>query len=282
MKKYTLLFISFSIIVLSCTKEMEESTSGNQESTPNVECISGRLQFSSEIDLSNFIDAVDNGEAVTENILQTKSANDEFVSLYDSEVKQFMSQFDESTLAEIERRGLIYEPEDSIILSPSVSKVLNSDREVCVKNTVYRYVDNGLVSYPIDNDTAFLQEQQFDQYNNLSDGQTVRLDNGAQFTRIKKPLSPAPSNRNGGGNNSPSQTTPTYSSVMDGHLLKNGTVVPKSNIVKYEYCEGGGDANKFQKWISSLCGINVTAHNYFDDKHRMVLRVFSQHLMIWQ
>lgn len=67
------------------------------------------------------------------------SVPSDFVSLWDRQVKDFYASLSDSEIADAERDGLVYEPEDDIIPDPVFAKIVNEKREVSVGGEVYRY-----------------------------------------------------------------------------------------------------------------------------------------------
>ena len=74
---------------------------------------------------------------------------DGFVSLREHLIDQGLREFTDAELAEIIADSLEYEPEDSLIVDPYMTAILNGEREVQVGNKICRFVDEGMVMYDV-------------------------------------------------------------------------------------------------------------------------------------
>lgn len=252
-----------SLLILSCTKEISMLDTCNSD----VDVIeSDVLKFSNAVELQNYIDnRIDNS-------VKTKQT-DTFVSLWDYEYNLFMDSLDESVRRQILDEGLIYEPEDELIVDPSFAKVLNPKREIQVGNKIYRYVHEGVIIYDssLSGDIIDNIDINADNVNSAQE-----LMSGVSFQKIdyrhlvEKEIETRAT--------VPNETTITN----QGLVLGGGINIPVSNVRRVIYNQSESDANGFSKWVSGLFGTNVVAIKEFDSKHRIRLRTFSQDYGIYR
>lgn len=266
--KYITLTLALAI-VSACTKEQAMLP----EPTTNAESTCGTLSFNSEIELANYADRLKESESG----ILTKAGNDNvgFTSLWESNRDVVLSSLDPTVIDEAKMEGLEYEPEDEIIVDPIFAKILNPKREVSVNGKTYRYVKTGVIVYSGFADMSVVESIVPEDYADLQNREEVTIGEGINFIRLKyqtpiicdTPLTKAPIIEPG-----------LYSNAL---VLKDGKSIPMSDVRMVEYAKGSGDANGFQKTISSIFGTSVVASNYFDDKHRMKLRTFSQDFVVY-
>ena len=105
---------------------------------------------------------------------------DGFVSLREHLIDQGLREFTDAELAEIIADSLEYEPEDSLIVDPYMTAILNGEREVQVGNKICRFVDEGMVMYDVADKEKF-KVQDIDlalkkvDVNAMEEGQTAKL-----------------------------------------------------------------------------------------------------------
>lgn len=268
-----ILFMS-SLLLLSCSKEIETNSPNVENASIQVEVSNNTLSFTS---LSEFNDVLKNIEENEENqisaISATTKASISFKSLYEAKYDEFMSTLSPEDIEMLNAEGLYYEPEDDYIAYPALTKLLNKDHEVIAGDFIYKYVNNGLLVIPINTPESIISEINTTQYDSLQDGETINIGNGISFSRI---------NYSSGTTTIIEENEPeTKASATNGSFtLANNVVVPASKINRVKYCDGGGDASDFNKMVANLFGVSVTAYNEYDNKHRMALRVFSQDYLI--
>ena len=231
------------------------------------------LSFDSETDLANYANQFK--ESQNRELTKTTIKNSDFFSLWDSNREAVLSKLSPDEISEAEREGLEYEPEDEIIADPVFAKILNPKREVSVNGKIYRYVKNGVIVYDKTIDTEIIDNIDYSQYSSLHHRNEVPIRKGVSFIRLEyqTPIcTETPETR------APILDTGLYSDKL---ILKDGISIPITDVRMIEYARGNGDASGFQKTVSSIFGTSVVAENYFDSKHRMKLRTFSQDYLVY-
>lgn len=295
---YLAAFIAFT--VASCTvledKSQVEKSRLYSESGLTTMVENGVLSFNSMNEFGNTVDALKSGEACGLNIIPaTKSDDGSFVSLRESLVEKGLKEFTDEELAMIQEKGLTYEPEDELIKDPNLIVVLNQDRQVKIGEKVYTFVDVGVIV--TDPDEPIDHEAVSQIGGSLEHGEAAPVGNkGGYVVAIDYNQ---PTLINGGGNDSPMDFVtdePTDGSAggstgggsgsggvstrPSSLKLDDGIVIAESKIRRIEYVKDGGDGSWLTKFVNNLAGTSVLAHNYYDDGHRMVLRMFSQDYII--
>lgn len=300
MKKF-LNFAALVVLTVSSCTVFEERSSMNESQynlDPSLMAIveDGVLSFNSEYDLSQMLEAIRLNEVNRLNVMpMTKSGDPSFTSLRESLIEQGLREFTDEELAEIQARGLIYEPEDELIKDPSLIVVLNQDRQVKIGDNTYTFVPEGVVvtapGVDVDsNDVA-------DVGGNLEHGETAPVgDDGGYIIGIdyndphtpgddsgewKEPETDAigGGGYTGGGNNGNNGSGNSRSASLE---LKDGITIPSSKIRRVSYEKGGGDGSWLTKLVNSIMSTSVLAYNYYDDKHRMVLKMYAQDYIIYR
>lgn len=264
----------FMIMVLAsicaCTKDKLLSFQINETETQ----YETMLKFDSENDLANFADQYkDSNTSVS---TKASSAPSGFISLWDSNRNAVLSKLSPAEISEAKREGLEYEPEDEIIVDPVFAKILNPRREVSVNGKTYRYIKTGVIVYDKNADIKLVDNFAPEQYSTLKHKDEVSIGKGVNFIRIEYQIpiyyTESPETK------APILEPGLYSDKL---ILKDGISIPISDVKMVEYAQGSGDANGFQKTISSIFGTSVVAENYFDSKHRMKLRTFAQDFVVY-
>ena len=255
-------------MLVSCAKEVS-----NDLSNQTGEC-QDMMAFGTADELNAYAEAI-NGQqsSVSTKSMPTKFSG--FISLWDKQVSDFYSTLSEQDLAEAQSEGLVYEPEDEIIPDPVFAKIVNDKREVAVGGEIYRYTKNGVLIYTPTLDRTIADDFNDDEYLSLADRQEVMVCPGMRFMRIV-------------------YNTPDVYDVVDTKapvvepgvssdelILKDGVRISGDKLRYVRYEKGGGDASGFQKTISGIFGTSVVATNYFNSKHRMKLRTFSQDFVVY-
>lgn len=263
--KTTCLLSSLSILLLltACEANINEY-SGKSEYDVGI----NTLYFASAKDLQSYayrISSLDD-----EKLLETKSSNT-FISLWDSNREKVLSKLSENELKEITSEGLVYDPEDEIIADPVFCRILNPNREVKVGQRTYRFVKTGAIIYDNLADIKVINNIDPEQFCNMPERASANIGKGIIFVRLEY--------------NNDKVSTRLPVSVpgisFDGLLLNSGVFIPESKLQFTYYEENGGDANQFQKTISSIFGKSVVSTNYFDSSHRMKLRTFAQDFLVY-
>ena len=123
MKKFLKLASLLVLAVSSCTVVEERSSVEDSqidaESGLTAVVEDGILSFNPEYDVSQTLEAIKVNEVSQLNVMPlTRSGDPSFTSLRESLVEQGLEDFTDEELAEIQARGLIYEPEDELIKDP--------------------------------------------------------------------------------------------------------------------------------------------------------------------
>jgi hypothetical protein len=268
---------------------------------------SGVLHFNSVDDLSSTISQMKERQAFDiKHLPATRAAaqalNGEFVSLRQHLLDQGLREFTDVELAEIAADSLEYEPEDSLIVDPYMTAILNGEREVQVGDKICRFVEDGMMMYDANEKVLFdpnLVEQKL-AVESMSHGQVVEIADTkgvkAQFVKvdyIKEDLILQDrviidgGNSGGGGfssvgsGNSGNNSSVTYN--YDGSItLTNGMKIPKDRIRRATYTKGGGNGSWLAQGLSGWFGLNVTITNNYNKRHRMKLRMYEQDYIIYR
>lgn len=289
-------FFLAGIYASSCSKDatQEEAT----KVTPKETVSSGKagvLQFGSAEEFSEVVTALKERKALDIRLLPatraaTQAQVGEFKSLRQHLVDQGLQEFTDVELAEIIADSLEYEPEDSLIVDPYMTAVLNGDREVQVGDKICRFVDDGMLMYDA-NEKQLFEPTKIEQkvpVEMLTHGQQMQVEdiNGkeAQFVRIdyQKPVEHILVDRGDfGGGSSSGGGTVSYN--YDGSItLTNGVRIPKDRIQRATYTKGGGTGSWLANGVSGLFGLNVSITNNFNKRHRMKLRMYEQDYIIYR
>lgn len=193
-----------------------------------------------------------------------------------------MRYFTDAELAEITAEGLIYEPEDSIIVDPVFSSVLNDRREIQVADSIYRYINDGVLVYEANQE---IDEAKIDKICSKIEGNNLQHREVQMFDDVKfiKIEYANPVTKGGSDDlrpyhpTDPPQPDPEITYNDDKSItLTNNVKIEDKDIRRVTYRKGNGDANWLQKTVSGIFGTNVVAENNFDKTHRMKLRTFAQ------
>lgn len=266
--KTSLSFLTMCIMIcfISCTKEFNTHAPNKQNDNQSM------MSFFSTQDLQSYAENINNQDTgITKSYMQPQ---DNFLSLWDFNKNIILSKLTSSELKTIKEMELEYEPEDKIIADPTFAKILNSKREVAIGKKIYRFVSNGVIIYDESINSDFIDSLDTSCYEELEDNSSATIDKHVEFIRIKY-LQPIEETNS-------VNTKSMITLPITGLKLKDGTVIDDNLIRRISYGKGNGDANGFQKAISSMFGTNVVAINNFDERHRMKLRTFSQDYKIYR
>lgn len=302
MKKFLKLASLLVLAVSSCTVVEERSSVEDSqidaESGLTAVVEDGILSFNSEYDFSQTLEAIKVNEVSQLNVMPlTRSGDPSFTSLRESLVEQGLEDFTDEELAEIQARGLIYEPEDELIKDPNLIVVLNQDRQVRIGEKVYTFVDVGVIvtdpDEPIDHEAVSqiggsLEHGEAAPVGNKG-GYVVAIDynqptliNGGGNDSPMDFVTDGPTDGSAGGSTGGGSGSGGVSTRPSSLKLDDGIVIAESKIRRIEYVKDGGDGSWLTKFVNNLAGTSVLAHNYYDDGHRMVLRMFSQDYIIYR
>jgi hypothetical protein len=270
MKK--LLPIFLALIILGCEKDqiqkIGETTLIQTKKIPI-------LKFANNVEISTLIDKIKTSENfdLPAQLFGTTKSGEEFTSLRESLINKGLQNFTNEELLTIQNEELIYEPDDYII-DPYFASILNEKREVQVGNQVYRYIEDALLICDIEN-------------YHLLDNYTITKSGSARYT-MDPNITCVPmdyhmteiGDKDGiiYGDGSFQEITQRNSNLK----LADNITVPSTQIRRVSYAKGNGDASLIQKSISGLFGVNVVALNYFDEKHRMKISMYSTDYIIYK
>lgn len=145
MKKlfYLAVLTTLSLIVSCQNEDFNENIEETiQKAAYNSECI----KYSSSSDLLNAISIMKENDAsnLPKSALTRAGVNVEiptgFVSLRDYLESEVLKNLSDTELAEITSESLSYDVEDTLILDPYFTSILNKDREIQLGDSIYRYV----------------------------------------------------------------------------------------------------------------------------------------------
>ena len=309
MKKLLLSVAVFGFLV-SCTKE-NSSMSLSRDIELDMPVLTGIvsdgiLVFDSEYDLSQTVDALNNNDSYSLALVPaTKADNaEDFVSLRQSLIEKGLRQFSDEELRIIKQEGLEYEPIDSLITDPYLASVLNADREIIIKNKVFKFVEKGVLQTAFDKREILKGFDKLELPDDITEGETVYVAPDVKLTVIEykklvevntdviiqgneSGLVIAFSEEDdsftiGGGDSLPLVCVPEVR-YKDGNLtLANDVVIKNDNIRKIKYDMKESDAGFLGNLWSSIWGTNVVAYNNFSDRERMALSMFSQDYVIYR
>lgn len=231
-----------------------------------------------------------------------------FVSLRESLAAQGIVGLSNEELAVVAAEELEYEPEDSIVWDPYMCAVLNSNREVQVEDSIYRIVENGYVIYDANEDVTYIENvlETVDTTGMTVNSETLLAD-GIVFgyfpirTIYRDNLVPLPNpdpiftlppatDNDEEGDNSGYVSDEEYYANYPHHMAKSALTttgdlilidqigIPKEDIVSCIYKDKAHESFGF---LSDIFGTSTVISNYFDNNHRMRLRMYSQNYGIW-
>lgn len=284
MKTPKLLMMTMLIASVSCTEDLapEEALSPEKEEISSTRI----LRFSSPEELALTISELkETGNLDLKSLPRTRvqASAENFVSLRQHLLEQGLREFTDAELAEISSDSLVYEPEDSLIVDPYMTAVLNENREVQVGEKICRFVDEGMLVYEPRNDKFAFSPELVDtrlNTNSLAHGETINITDAkgaeAQLVKIDYNKKTTIDLKDEGQNDNV-----VYN--YDGSItLTNGVKIPSNMICRATYGKGNGNGSWLAKNVSGLFGINVTVTNNYDKKHRMKLRMFEQDYIIYR
>ena len=299
MKKPIIYMAALTALAAASCTALEEKTQIEEsqyyaESTVTAMVENGVLSFGSISEFGTTVEALRSNDAYEINVIPATKADDgSFTSLRQSLIEKGLREFTDEELAMIQARGLTYEPDDDIIDDPYLLTVLNQDRQVRIGDRMYTFVVEGVVV------TAPYEPIDFEAVSqagsNLDHGETAPVgDDGGIVIGIdyNKPVlvetggndSPQDidtgdlEDGSSGGNSGGGSATTRPSSLR----LDDGVVIPEKGIRRVTYKKDGGDGSWLEKALNSFMEVSVMAHNYYDDKHRMVLKMFAQDYIVYR
>lgn len=287
----TAIVLCFALFAISCIDEhgrQDADTYKPDVGADGAVVNSGILVFSSSEALSATVNNLTENDSFDIKLVpMTRSGSTDFTSLRQHLIDQGLREFSDTELAEIVANKLTYEPEDDLIIDPYLATVLNQDREVQVGNSIYRYVDCGVIKYDASL-AGSVDNSIIDNINTdgLSHGTQIPVTSNIDFIKINYIQHIYARDNlvvvdNGSGLTIKTDTWIEYED--DGGItLGNGVKVPKENIKRTTYVQGNGDGNWLQRTISGWFGTNITLENNFDSKHRMKLSMYDQDYILYR
>lgn len=208
--------------------------------------------------------------------------DEEFRSLYEENKEKVLSNFSSEELAILNNDPdeLEYELTDSIIADYRFAQLLNANREIQLKDSVYRYFDRGV---------AVTDEEHSEELDNIDDivsqidpessrGSEIPINSNVKFIVPDWHLSdhlvtvdPLDPTVGGGGNGD----------LMHGPLQIAGMPTPEDISVREVDYEKGGDGNWLHKLWTGFWGKNIVALNKFDSTHQLNLNFYDQNYIIY-
>ncbi len=276
--KRAFLFLLLSAVLFSCTEqEMIFDETVNQ--TPNEkELVSGRLVFPSKESVQQAIEYLKAGNELFP--VQVRSfiggstpldtsvqigggGNVGFNSLYMINRYNYMNSLTDAERAIIENDedGLTYCMPDSVIEDFYFSKLVNEAREIEVEDSVYKYFKTGVAVVHKDNAEVLV---------NLTQQDFNVLENGTYGIRCIIPDIPEPETPSG----------PPSINISGGLTLKDGTVIPQSNVRTVDYFDEG-DGGWFHNLWTGIWGRSTVVTNHFSNDRRMRLSFYDQDYKIY-
>ncbi len=308
MKKLLYILAISGVVAVSCAKELSITGEPQVDNLMLTATVSdGTLVFSSEENLSQIVNALSLHDEYELNILPATKADspEDFVSLRQLLIDEGLKGLSPKELLIAQREGLIYEPIDSLIVDPYFCAVLNKDREIIINDKAYRFVKDGMLQTSVENKWAFDTVSEWDvaDVKEIPDGETVMIGEYLKFIKIRyaslveihsdaelafsgdelviNELSSGGSSSGGGaGDDYPAMCVPEIRYVDGVLYLADGTMIGEGNIRKIKYEQKESDASFLGRLWTSLWGTNVAAYNYFSDKERMVVNMFSQNCVV--
>lgn len=266
-KQFRIVIATLSMVAMLSACAEDEITSSNptQQENQIAQIESGVLAFNSTDDLARQIKSLQETDSYDiTSISATRAGNTEFISLRDKLISGVLDGFSPEEIREIEAEGLVYDPEDELIIDPYLMSVLNADREVMVGGKMYRYVKDGLVEY-------VPTVENIDAVNRLAVSDFAAR--GIKLTPIEyKQWEEVVQG----------ESTQPVTRANTGITLKDGLNIPAYNCAVVEYAKGNGSGSWLQKTASGIFGTNVTIDNHFDKKHRMKLRMYEQEYILYR
>ena len=226
------------------------------------------LRFASQNAFEQCINSLNgDGDLNLDNV--TRSTELEFVSLKQTIQEKYDICLTEQDYETITSENLEYENEDSIIADPKFLSLLNEDRVIVIDTTIYKYVDSGVLIGNV---------------NDIKEFETVNTNTLPKVVLRKGEYYPISDNVTLVGlGNTVLQELKDESNNNSNEMYKIGDDIQFSieDIKFISYAQSESEANDFQRWLSGLFGTNVVVNNYFDDSHRMRVRLFSQDYLIY-
>lgn len=223
---------------------------------------------------------------------QLSNNEDEFISLIEANKAKVYESLSPEELSSVlnDPDSLEYCPSDSIIADIQFAMLLNANREIQVADTVYRYIENGVIytkedyANELDSIVDIAKEIEVTPDN---EGTIIAINENTSFIpvcyageivdagdkgRVDKDTLDLPAGPVG---------PPAATSDGDYITLYNGRRIPQTDIRDVDY-SGGGDGNWFHKFLTGIFGRNVVALKRFDGGKRQVnLNFYDQNYVIY-
>lgn len=185
--------------------------------------------------------------------------------------------------------------------------VLNADREVQVADSVYRIVEDGYIIYDANEDVTYIENvletvdttgMTVNSETLLADGivfgyfpiRTIYRDNLVPLPNPDPIFTLPPSTDDNNDEDDTNMPEEMYYADYPHHMAKSALTtsgdlvlidqigISKKDIVSCVYKDKSHESAGF---LSRMFGYSTVISNYFDNKHRMRLRMYSQNYGIW-
>lgn len=280
----------FAVGMAACSDRFEPTASiDNPEDTPKEEGME-RVVASSSAEIYDLIESMgEPGSPQTRTVLNNVnySNNEEtFQSLVEANRQKVMSSLSQAQLDSIrnDEDELEFCPDDSVIADIRFAQLLNADREIQVKDTVYRYFPNG-IAYTGSKTAGQLKtiepkvaSVKVDSY---PESTTIQLTKDVMFKPVHFQQYVTPIEI-GGGTTYPSNPRPdiTATSDRDGIHLNNGITIPTSEIRDVDY-DTSGDGNWLHYVWTRAWGRNIVALKKIAKRRQLNLNFYDQNYLIY-
>ncbi len=296
-KFYIYLLGGLLILVVSCQQDflqnpVEVTETGKRTEVDGMQ----RLKFQSTEQLQSVVNSLENskGEKERRRILAStvefSDGNEDYVSLYEANKNTVFNNLSSSDwqLINNDEDELEFEPADSIIADIHFTQLLNANREIQMRDSVYRYFSNGVAV--TDEMHAYL----LDSVKNIIAGIKPDPQNGpARISPLPNvnfyiveydktihtfepiPLTTGDSSFGGGGRTGYSHD------YKNGPLrVRDGDPINTLDIREVDY-DDGGDGNWFHKLWTGLFGKNIVVLSKFTKNKQLNLNFYDQNYIIY-
>lgn len=187
-----------------------------------------------------------------------------------------------------------------------MASVLNADREIIIRDKVFKFVDKGLLQTTFDKRETLKEFEEIELPEDIEEGETIDVSPDVKLTVIKYQklvevnsdviiqggdseigITPVKDDSDdsftiGGGDSLPLVCVPEVRYKNGELTLANDVVIKKENIRKIKYDKKESDAGFFVGLWQSIWGTNVVAYNNFSNNERMALSMFSNNYVIYR
>lgn len=175
-----------------------------------------------------------------------------FISLYDEGYERELGSLTPSEWEVInsDPDDLVYEPVDSIIPDVYLTSLMNTNREIQVDKTIYKYTEDGIYMVAVEN------------YDQLASPAT-----SSGVTLVASQAANVPTSTN-------------HVTATGSLTLGDGTVIPRSNIRDKNF-KDKTDANWLTRFWTGIFGDHIVAIKEITNKRQMTLNFYDQDYLIY-